>query len=240
VLVYGTLALSVIVAASLVYRYDLYDREPLPSVALAILLGAATMALAGWLESGAIGRLEGGNPISLAVVAASVEEGLKLATVAVLALLGRRVFNDPIDGLIYGSMVGLGAAAEEAVEVLRARSEAGVLLPAEELVRICGHLVMGGIGGFGVGRATLRLPGWPSAVALGLVAAGSLHFGWDVLALRADAFGAGFHGDALLAAALMLAGLLLYGRLVVVASRWSGSMFAAGRPRSLAGWPFAR
>ncbi len=239
-LVYGALGLSVLIAGALVYRYDLYDREPLPNVGLAVVLGAAAMALAGQLESTAFTWFETAHPVTLAAVAASVEEGLKLATVAVMALIGRKVFNDPIDGLIYGSMVGLGAAAEEAVEVLRARPAGALLLPPQELVRVCGHLVMGGIGGFGVGRAALRLPAWPSSMALGLVAALSLHFGWDVLALRAETFGAGIHAEGLLAAVLMLAGLVLYGRLVVVASRWSGSIFAPGRPRSLAGWPFGR
>jgi hypothetical protein len=67
-----------------------------------------------------------------------------------------------------------------------------------------------------------------------------MHFGWDLLALRADPFREGTPREALLGAALMLAGFALYGRLVAVASRWSQRVFAPTAARSLLGWPWRR
>jgi len=104
-------------------------------------------------------------------------------------------------------------------------------------VRLCGHLVMGGVGAFGVGCARVKRPGWPWALGLGFLAAFSLHFGWDLQALRTEGAAGATLGATLLSAALMLAGFLLYGRLVVVASRWSQQMFSPGVIRRLGSWP---
>jgi hypothetical protein len=104
VILYLTLGSCALVAALLVYRYDLYDREPVALPATAVLLGAGGMALAGRLETATFTRLPGGAVPLLALIASSLEEALKLVAVALLALLFRRVFNDPMDGIIYGSM----------------------------------------------------------------------------------------------------------------------------------------
>jgi RsiW-degrading membrane proteinase PrsW (M82 family) len=118
-LLYLTFALCGLGAAALVYRYDLYDREPIPAAALAVGLGAITMALADPLERLIFAYLRTESAAALAAVAALVEEGFKLLVVVVFAVFARRVFNDPMDGLIYGSLAGLGAALEEGVAVLR-------------------------------------------------------------------------------------------------------------------------
>jgi RsiW-degrading membrane proteinase PrsW (M82 family) len=236
VILYLTLGLCALGAATLVYRYDLYDREPKAAVAAAMGLGALAMALAGQVEAAIFGAFAGAGPVGLAAVASGVEETLKLLVVGLMALAARRVFNDPMDGLIYGSMAGLGAALEEGTAVLRSaglQAWTVAWLPPEELVRLCGHLVFGGVGGFGVGRARLRQPGWPWALAGGFVAALSLHFGWDWIALRRESMVAGAQPEVFLAAGLMLAGLVLYGRLVVVASSWSQRLFSPGVVRRL-------
>jgi hypothetical protein len=44
------LALCALVTASLVYRYDLYEHEPLPLLGVAIALGAGCMWVAGLVE----------------------------------------------------------------------------------------------------------------------------------------------------------------------------------------------
>jgi RsiW-degrading membrane proteinase PrsW (M82 family) len=193
------------------------------------------MAGAARVEDAVFGALVAPTPLGLAGAAALVEESAKLLVVAGFALFARRIFNDPMDGLIYGSLAGLGAALEEAVAVLRATPRAGALLPPEELVRLCGHLVFGGIAGFGVGAARLRLFRWPRALAGGFVGASALHFGWDVIALRAEMAPLGPRREPLFAAGWMLLGLLLYGRLVVVASAWSQAIFSPGVARRLGG-----
>ncbi len=228
-IVYVTFGVCAVGAAVLVYRYDLYDREPFSLLALSVGMGAAGMACAGWLEAVTFRGLDTASITTLALLAASYEETLKLVTVVALAVMARS-FNDPMDGLIYGSMAGLGAALEEGIAVLRAAPGSGGVLPPEELVRLSGHLVMGGIGGFGVGCLVYRDGRWPRAVAASFLAALLLHFGWDLAALHAETV-PGVDRDALLSAALMLAGFLLYGRLVVLGSRWSQQVFAPGAPR---------
>src|SRR5690606_3183208 len=96
--------------------------------------------------------------------AAVTEELAKLAVVWAIALLWRRQFNDPMDGLIYGSFAGLGCAIEESVG-LHGWPTGAALLPLQEPIRLLGHLVMGGIGGFAVGLWRIRFAPWPVAVA---------------------------------------------------------------------------
>jgi RsiW-degrading membrane proteinase PrsW (M82 family) len=235
-ILYLTLGLCALGAAALVYRYDLYDREPKGAVAACVALGALAMSLAGPIETAIFRSLSQPGPVAIAAVASITEESLKLLVVGLLAVFAHRIFNDPMDGLIYGSMAGLGAALEEAVAGLRAAGPHGAFggwLPPEELVRLCGHLVFGGVGGFGVGRARLRQSGGAWALAVGFVAAVALHFGWDVIALRAEAGGRSGYADAALGASLMLTGFALYGRLVVVASSWSQRLFSPGLVRRL-------
>ncbi len=236
---YLTLGLCGLGAAVLVYRYDLYNREPAGLLAGAVALGAGGMALAGRIETATFDRLPGSAVPVLALIASGLEETLKLVAIALIALLFRRAFDDPMDGIIYGSMAGLGAALEEGVAILRLLPPGRSLLPPEELVRLCGHLVMGGIGGFGVGYVIVRGRRGLPAVGVSLLAAVALHFGWDVLALEGLETARSLR-EALPRAALMLAGLVLYGRLVVVGSRWSQQVLAPGRPLRLGQWPPSR
>ncbi len=238
VILYPTLGLCAIAAAVLVYRHDLYDREPLPLLGLTVALGAGAIGLAGRAEEWTFAALRLASPRAIAAVVALLEELGKLAVVTAIALLAR-AFNDPMDGIIYGSMAGLGMAVEESVYCLRGST--AKVLPPEELVRICGHVVMGGIGGFALGMARARRRGWPLALAGGFAAAVGLHFGWDWLALSSNArrFTEAQTG---LAVALMLGGMLVYGALLTIASHWSHALFSPGSPERVWswGWPFDR
>jgi len=224
----------------LVYRYDLYDREPPVLLAGTVAAGALAMFLAGSVESHVLAFTGITGTDGMALVAAVAEEALKLGTVLTMAAAARRYFNDPMDGVIYGSMAGLGMALEESVAYLRLLDTHGPTLPPAEIVRLSGHLVMGGIGSFGVGVALLRRTAWPRALVGGLAAAVSLHFGWDSVALRAEAAGDFLPRHSLAAALIMLSGLVLYGALVSLASRWSHDLLAPTLPPGLWGWPFDR
>jgi RsiW-degrading membrane proteinase PrsW (M82 family) len=238
VLLYFSLGLCALAAACLVYRYDMYDREPPGLLALAVGLGVGAMAAAGVLEEWTLSGERITREPAIAAVAALEEESLKLLVVAVIALLFRRDFNDPMDGLIYGSMSGLGMALEESSHLLRASHATGPLPPPAELVRLCGHLVMGGIGGFPLGLARVRHPRWPWALLGCVLAATGLHLGWDWLCLVAPASGELRPGQAVVGSLIMLAGMALYGALVDFASHRSRDLFAPGQPDRLWGWPF--
>lgn len=192
-------------------------------------------AIEGWL----LPRIPRVTPLHVAAVAASTEELLKLLVVVVVSLTARREFDDPMDGVVYGSMAGLGAAFEESVFYRDLPSAAHTFVPAAELVRLWAHVVLGGVVGFPLGfwRAAPRRV-VPAALC-GLGVAVLLHFGWDAVVLSAHGDVPG-PGPTAAGVTLMIGGLALYGRLVVVASARSRAHFAPRSALGLWGWPFER
>lgn len=84
---YATLAVCAVGAALLVWRYDLYEREPWPMLVVVALAGAATMWLAGRLEEWTLGALTDGTFVDIAPVAATREEILRVVVILLLAML---------------------------------------------------------------------------------------------------------------------------------------------------------
>lgn len=239
VVLYATLAACTILTGLLVYRYDLYDREPLPPVLVAVGLGALSMwamtpaevwVVDTWLAISSNG--------GIAFVSASLEELAKFCVVLAIMRTFSRAFDDPMDGLIYGSMAGLGAAVEESVEIL---SDSGDLtvLPAAEIVRLFGHLVMGGMGGAGVGLLVVGHPRRRLVLGLGIGAAILLHFVWDYVALVSPVT-TDDPTYAVVRCAIMGLGLGGFGWLVAQLSRLSRAHVDPGSISRLWGWPFVR
>ncbi len=238
-LLYGSLAVCALFAALLVYRYDMYEREPWFMILLAAALGAGAMWLVGELEGLTIALL-GDAPadVIIAAVPATHEELARLIVVAGLAIFLPKQFNDPMDGIIYGSIVGLGMAINESIFYLQLWQPDGSLIPPTEVIRLFGHLVMGGITGFAIGMARMRMPRWPLVLAGCLAVSMSLHYLWDWIAFAsARAGGIGWWPNAA-GIGLMLGGILFYGVLVVIGSDWSRRVFKPRSRRSLWGWPF--
>lgn len=108
-----------LVVMALVWWLDRYDREPVHLVALVFAWGMAAaplLALTGELASGGMLRwLHGaaaGDLLNLILAGPAVEELAKaIAVVAVVAL--SRQFDNPTDGIVYGTAVGLGFAVTE-------------------------------------------------------------------------------------------------------------------------------
>jgi RsiW-degrading membrane proteinase PrsW (M82 family) len=234
------LALCALLTARLVYRYDLYEHEPIPLLGVAIGLGAGAMWLAGAVEGWILSRAQGPGPLEIAAVAAATEEALKVLVVVVVALLAHREFDDPMDGVVYGSMTGLGAALEESVFYAGSSAAGGAGFPAGELVRLWAHVVLGGIAGFSLGFWRARPP--LAALATGglLGVAMALHFGWDAIVLSIPDGFPPTPAQSLAGVALMVTSLVLYGRLVTLASARSRQQFAPHSRQELWGWPFDR
>ena len=157
--------------------------------------------------------------------------------VVAIAVVFPRQFNDPMDGIVYGSMVGLGMAIEESFYMTSLLGTPDLLLLPVEIVRLLGHLVMAGILGFGVGLARTDVFGWRGKLLRCTLVAFALHFLWDWVAL--DASQEGMSGlQTFISIAIMLFGFAFYGGLVVFGSRLSKKMFAPNSTAELWGWPF--
>ena len=111
-------SLMLVCAAGLavfVYRYDLCTREPWYMVVLAVGLGFTVMWMAGAIEDIVLGRMGPAHvtPGPKAAVVATAETVARIVMVFTVATLFRSRFTDPLDGLMYGTLGGLGMAIEE-------------------------------------------------------------------------------------------------------------------------------
>lgn len=225
-LLYSTLLLCAVGAALIVYRYDLYDREPWNMLVLMATAGAVVMWLLADAEAWTlIYVLDNTGLTAISAVAATHEEGARLILVALLAVLAPKLFNDPIDGLIYGSVVGLGMASAESLMRLESLPTRPSVLPAAEVVRFLGHLILGGITGYGVGLARIGHRLWIPILSALVLASMIWHFAWDWIAYDAAFLGAAATWHTYASMALMLTGLALYAGLVVKGSSRSRDRF---------------
>lgn len=183
-----------VVLVRMVLRYDRFDREP---VALVIFAPAVGLAL-GWLcvhpqvwietplraflcrycpETTAVG-------FSTGAAAVLSESAAKLLGVICCMIAARRAFNDPMDGLIYGSLVGAGFGGGEALA--RHSEFTGHAPLALAAIAMVMHLFFGGILGTAFGLRFAHLPEirrrWVGVLFSLTLLTMILHFWWDMLA----------------------------------------------------------
>jgi len=243
-LLYATLLLCSALIGAQVYRYDLYDREPPHAIFLTLILGAVGLWLAGltqiefirWMGPTAAANFN----LWMAFAAGTTEELGKIAVVAFIALTRPRWFNDPLDGAIYGAFAGLGAAVYESFVHLGLPGPETFpkVLPASEPVRLMGHLIMGGIGGFGVGflattHTSRKLRGLFILMAC-LAGAMLLHIVWDVIAFEAADRGRMLPWHTAVSILLMLIGMITFRMLIRIGAK-SSRIWSEGRnaPRTM-------
>jgi RsiW-degrading membrane proteinase PrsW (M82 family) len=182
------------------------------------------------VEDRAIAWIGGGRApaAQIAAIAAGVEELARLAIVLALACGLPRHFNDPMDGLVYGSLAAIGMALEETTVAVARESTLplGEVLPVE-IVRLFGHTVMGGITGFGVGmvRRHGRGRSWIWIAAGSMLAGMAIHFLWDYVALAGAMYVGAETWTVPASIALMAVSIVLYGVLVILGSRSSRAVF---------------
>ncbi|MGB0768907.1 MAG: PrsW family glutamic-type intramembrane protease [Phycisphaeraceae bacterium] len=233
---YLVLGLGGLLFGAMVYRYDMHEREPWWMLVASALAGMATMAGAVELQDALLARVSPGESGAAAAIFAGVfETGAKLLVPTGVVLGLRRYFNDPMDGLIYGSLAGLGAAVCEGMywHWLAPPAEGAGALAAHgpDAIRLVMHTLWGGIAGFALGLIVMKRA-WRMPLlrmAGGVVA---IHVAWD-----------GFVGFAakdsnwhrLVAALLVGVSVVWYGLLIVKANQWSRAMHAPTSKRRLAG-----
>lgn len=188
-LIVSTGLLVAVVAA--VWWFDRYDREPVRLVVGVFLWGAIAAPVFAVAATSALGVGLNLAPATMLCWVGPVVEELAKAVGVVLVLVLSMEFDNPTDGLVYGTAAGLGfAATENLVYAVVGGGEhmigGTVLLVLVRTVLSAGiHAVATGTFGGFLGVAYLsgnrfeRLT-WSG---LGLTVAATIHAGWNFLIL---------------------------------------------------------
>lgn len=190
------LLLPVIIPAVFWAGYHVHkDRhlpEPAGHLVIALLLGAAAAALAKglYVSLDVVGlrfdafELAATNPAGLfgyALLAIGPIEELSKLLPFLVVVLRFREFDEPIDGIIYASFIGLGFAAAENLYYLQ------FLTPLEAAARGFAspvvHILFASIWGYQVGKARMRGTSVVRAALLGFIASAGLHGIYDFVVL---------------------------------------------------------
>jgi RsiW-degrading membrane proteinase PrsW (M82 family) len=187
-------AVILLVVVALVWWVDRYDREPLHLVAMVFLWGATAAPLLTVAVFGVIDRLSSGVEettnvalIGLSVVTPMIEE-LSKAVAVVLVVVFSSKFDNPTDGVVYGTAVGLGFAVSENVIYgisagFHLQSAAGilVLVGGRTLLSAGVHAVSSATFGGFLGHAVMsgKLLSKTAWAVTGLLAAVLLHGSWN-------------------------------------------------------------
>ncbi|MDQ3931085.1 MAG: PrsW family intramembrane metalloprotease [Chloroflexota bacterium] len=184
-----------IIYALLVWWLDRYEKEPLGLLIVAFLWGAVpAVILAIALEIGA------GIPLErlildevprqfaeVSLVGPAVEEAVKAIILVVLFAAYKREFDNVMDGIVYGAMVGLGFAMVENVLYLQSIAYGGgggadlgamfTLWILRAGVFGLNHSMFTALTGAALGLARSLKAGWQKGLvpALGLIAAITFH-----------------------------------------------------------------
>jgi RsiW-degrading membrane proteinase PrsW (M82 family) len=150
-----------------VRRFDRARPEPIWLVVATFALGGLSVVPAGlaemacaaatpWLDPSVmtLGGQAWALPIAIVVFTLVVgvsEEGSKFLGAWSLAR-HRREFDEPIDGIIYGSAAALGFAAVENIKYFAIGRMSGVVIAVRAFVTVPAHLFFGAIWGYALGR----------------------------------------------------------------------------------------
>ncbi|MCO5230799.1 MAG: PrsW family glutamic-type intramembrane protease [Chitinophagales bacterium] len=151
------LALAPIVAVIwYIYHKDKYEHEPLSYLFFAFFLGLACAAIAplisnhlNWLPDQYAGR-QMEIFLSAFVLAALVEETAKFICLRFI-IYYRKPFNEPIDGIVYGVMIGMGfATLENLYFVIDGGVQTAII---RMFTAIPAHAIFGVVMGYYAGKA---------------------------------------------------------------------------------------
>ena len=184
--------------ALLVWRLDYYEREPLELLLAAFAWGAIPAAIGAAIVGGFLSIPLEALPeryysiASASLIAPPVEELVKGLALAGLYLLARQEFDDVLDGIVYGSLVGFGFAMSE--NVLYFMSNRGSL--SEWATVVFGRAIAFGFNhamftsftgvGFGLARGISSRRRRYLTIGLGLLAAMTAHFMHNFLLSTGD------------------------------------------------------
>jgi len=238
-LIFLPVLVAAIALGAMVYRYDLYNKEPWYLLLLAVVLGTATGYSSGLIEEWLIEAwdIPYDEPLGMAWLAGTVEELAKVLVVVAIAFAFRSEFDDPQDGQIYGAFAGLGAAIIESRFYITLENP-GLATAGTEFARLLLHMLLGGIGGYGIGLTRFRVRGWRWKMPAAVIAAVVLHATWDWACGLPAQLGEITMTPRYIAVGLMLTTLLLFGTLTHVGTQHAATVLKPRRLLTLFGWPF--
>jgi len=169
----------IVFLAWFVYTRDRYEREPRRLIVKTFLLGAVLVVPVIVAELlGSLFLPPSADPVALLLhfllVVALVEESSKYVAVRI-SVYGSREFNEPMDGLVYGAIAGLGFAAPE--NLLYVLSRGAALGVIRAILSVPGHALWGSLIGYYL--ALQKFTGARRAGLVGLSVAVTLHTIFD-------------------------------------------------------------
>lgn len=183
---------------------DRWEPEPASLIVLAVAWGAVAavaIALAVDIAIDVVMPVDPASPVREAlasvVQAPLVEEFAKGLGVFLLFVFARRSFDGPVDGVVYGALVGAGFAFTENILYFATSlieggvSETAFTFLLRGILSPFAHVMFTAVTGYALGRAA-RDGATPAAAAatglLGMIGAVALHMLWNGSALFADFF----------------------------------------------------
>jgi RsiW-degrading membrane proteinase PrsW (M82 family) len=182
--------IPVLLYVGLIYWIDRYEKEPWWLLSAAFLWGAIPGALLSLLfntlfslplyvvfSAGAAERASSG------AIAPLVEETAKALILFLILFVRRREIDSPLDGIIYGAMVGMGfALVENVLYYVTAYHEEGAatwrsVIGIRGVIFGLNHALYTSLTGLGIALARISRPWWIrlGAPLLGWMAAVALH-----------------------------------------------------------------
>ncbi len=183
------------------YRRDRWEREP-PLLVLAVFaagaLSVVPVVAVGWFGAAAGLTVQAVDGLGAVVVAPLLEEPAKLLAVLLVAYR-RPAFNEPMDGIVYGTAAALGfASLENVLYVLgalgRSEGHAQSLLVLRALLSVPGHALFAVPWALALGFARFMPDAYAgrrrvlAALALGV----AFHAAHNLLAVLSPYIGAGY------------------------------------------------
>ena len=191
----AALALStgfLVAVVAAVWWFDRYDREPLHLVAAIFVWGALAAPVLAVAGASALGAaLSLGTTAMVGWLGPLLEEMAKAMGVVLVVILSKE-FDNPTDGLVYGTASGLGFAVTENLVYAAAGAggialQDGLMLVVVRTAMAAGiHAVSSAAFGGCLGFAYLSRNRAERAVwsLIGLIVAAAIHSGWNLMLLR--------------------------------------------------------
>jgi len=167
-----------------IFHRDAYNKEPKLNLAVAFIFGAVAIIPAFFIERALYGGL--GNSITETAIAAFLvvaftEEIVKFVSLRYYAI-PKKSFDEPLDGIVYGVMIGMGfATLENLMYVLGAQSSGNAYQVGfmRMFLAVPAHATFGVLMGYFAGKAKFDKPNSFRLLVTGIFWAVFFHGAYD-------------------------------------------------------------